>query len=282
MPLRLGTTIALLLTAALLASSTTAEAQRRGRRGRGRGPTAAQTAPPPNPFGADPASPTDPAAPEAAPAAPPAPPAPATPAPATPAATPPAAPQAARVTPSTPAPVATSTPAPAADPGPTPPDLGPLRQEYVAIMDEMVEARSRVAVLGEELFHTRMSITVQDRTGGAATLARFALELDGTPVHRTDGPIEGAAAGRQLWEGALAPGPHVLTLDLEQRARDDPEYRVSQRESFRFIVVRDRLTEVTIVLENDSDIARSFRTGGEGRFEIRTRLRVAMRELPRS
>jgi hypothetical protein len=173
-------------------------------------------------------------------------------------------------------------PPPAADPGPGAPDLAPIRQEYVAIMDEMVQARSRVAVLGQELFQTRMTITVQDRTGDEATLSRFVLELDGTPVHRTDGEIEGGDAGRQVFEGALAPGPHVLTVDLEQRARDDPEYRVTQRESFRFIVVRERLTEVVLILEDDSDIARSFRSGGEGHYEIRTRLRVATRELPRS
>jgi len=189
-----------------------------------------------------------------------------------PAATTPVAPQAAP----------TPAPAPAVDPGPTPPDLAPLRQEYVAIMDEMVQARSRVAILGQELFQTRMTVQVQDRTGDEATLARFVLELDGTPIHSSDGELEGGDQGRQLFEGALAPGPHVLTLELEQRAREDTEYRVTQRESFRFIVVRDRLTEVTIVLEDDSDIARSFPSGGEGRFEIRTRLRVATRALPGS
>jgi hypothetical protein len=146
----------------------------------------------------------------------------------------------------------------------------------------MVQARSRVAILGQELFQTRMTIEVQDRTGDEQTLARFVLELDGTPIHRSDGEIEGGAQGRRLFEGALAPGPHVLTLELEQRSREDTEYRVTQRDSFRFIVVRERLTEVSIVLEDDSDIARSFTSGGEGRFEIRTRVRVATRELPRS
>nr|MDQ3038175.1 hypothetical protein [Myxococcota bacterium] len=183
------------------------------------------------------------------------------------------------------APAASAPPAGTAergDPGPTPPDLAPIRQEYVQLMDEMVQARSRVAIVGQELFQTRMTITVQDRTGDEQTLTHFTLELDGTPIHRTDGEIEGGEQGRQVFEGALAPGPHVLTIDMEQRARDDPEYRTTQRESFRFIVVRDRLSEVTITLEDDSDIARSFRSGGEGRFDVRTRVRVATRELPRS
>ena len=263
----------------VLAASDADAQRRRARRGRrGTQPTAepapetgaetgteTETVPPPDPF-AEPGAPPTGTPPATTGTTPP----PATGTP--PAATTPVAPQAAP----------TPAPAPAVDPGPTPPDLAPLRQEYVAIMDEMVQARSRVAILGQELFQTRMTVQVQDRTGDEATLARFVLELDGTPIHSSDGELEGGDQGRQLFEGALAPGPHVLTLELEQRAREDTEYRVTQRESFRFIVVRDRLTEVTIVLEDDSDIARSFPSGGEGRFEIRTRLRVATRALPGS
>ncbi|UJR78371.1 hypothetical protein [Sandaracinus amylolyticus] len=261
-----------LAVALVLGAASDADAQRRraGRRG-ARGATT------------QPAESTEPATEETAPAeAPAAEPTTTTPPPATTTPTAPTAP-AAQVAPPPPSPTASATPpAAAADPGPMPPDLSPLRQEYVQLMDEMVQARSRVAIVGQELFQTRMTITVQDRTGGEQTLTRFVLELDGTPVHRTDGELEGGDQGRQLFEGALAPGPHVLTIDMEQRSREDTEYRTTQRESFRFIVVRDRLTEITIVLEDDSDIAREFRSGGEGRFEIRTRVRVATRALPRS
>jgi hypothetical protein len=170
-------------------------------------------------------------------------------------------------------------PAAAVDPGPLPPDLGPLRSEWSSLMDDMVSARQRVATLGEELFHTRLAVTVQDRAGDDQLLGRFALELDGTPIFHSDGEIEGGDAGREVFTGALAPGPHELTIELEQAAREGGEYRYSQRDTFRFIVVRDRRTEITIVLEDDSDIARSFPSGGEGRYEIRTRVRVATRAL---
>jgi hypothetical protein len=249
--------IALLVGGALCPDG--AEAQRRrGRRGRP-GRAATEQA-------AEPGAPAEePVADDAAPG---------------PAEPPPPSPSSAPV--ATPAPVASAPPVAAADPGPAPPDLAPLRQEYVAILDEMVQARSRVAILGQELFRTRLSVAVQDRTGDEATLSRFVLELDGTPIHESQGEIEGGPEGRALFEGALAPGPHVLTFELEQRAREDTEYRVTQRESFRFVVVRERQTEVTIVLEDDSDIARAFPSGGEGRFEIRTRVRVATRALPGS
>jgi hypothetical protein len=173
-----------------------------------------------------------------------------------------------------------TTPASEFDPGPAPPDISPIRADYVALMDDLVQARMRVHALGNELFRTRIKIDLQDRTGGTMTVARLVVHLDGAPVFQSDGPVERAAEGREIFTGALAPGPHVLTLEVEQRARDDDQYRYTLRESFRFQVVRERLSEVTLILEDGSDIARSFASGGEGRYEVRTRMRVATRALP--
>lgn len=181
----------------------------------------------------------------------------------------------------TPAPEEPSTtPTEALDPGPAPPDVSPIRADYVTLMDDLVQARMRVHALGNELFRTRIKVDLQDRTGGNVTVARMVLHLDGAPIFQSDGPVERGAEGRELFTGALAPGPHVLTLEVEQRAREDDQYRYTLRESFRFQVVRERLSEVTLILEDGSDIARSFPAGGEGRYEVRTRVRVATRALP--
>lgn len=270
-----------LLALGSLALPSAAEAQR-GRRRTPRRPahTSAPTEatpPPPDPFAEQAETPAD--APPPPPAAPP----PSTTTTATP--TPPAAPPPSTTasttttatTPSTPPPPAASTAT--ADVGPTPPDLSPLRADYSALMDDMVAARELVATLGEELFRTRVAISVQDRAGDDQSLASFALELDGTPVFHVEGEIEGGGDGRQVYEGALAPGPHVLTVAMEQRAATDSEYRYVQRDTYRFIVVRDRRTEVGIVLEDDSDIAQHFQNDGEGRYDVHTRVRVATRAL---
>lgn len=181
-----------------------------------------------------------------------------------------------------PAPAAepSTTPIDTFDPGSMPPDISPIRADYVSLMDDLVQARMRVHALGNELFRTRIRVDLQDRTGGAVSVARMVVHLDGAPIFQSDGPVERADQGRELFVGALAPGPHVLTLEVEQRARDDAEYRYTLRESFRFQVIRERLSEVTLILEDSSDIARSFPAGGEGRYEVRTRVRVATRALP--
>ncbi|RZO53388.1 MAG: hypothetical protein EVA89_29535 [Sandaracinaceae bacterium] len=171
-------------------------------------------------------------------------------------------------------------PTEAFDPGPAPPDVTPIRADYVSLMDDLVQARMRVHALGAELFRTRITVDLQDRTGDNVTLSRLTVHLDGAPIFRSDGPLEHGAQGQNLFSGALAPGPHVLTLELEQRAREDDAYRYEVRESYRFMVARERLSEVTLILEDGSDMARSFPSGGEGRYDVRTRMRVATRALP--
>jgi hypothetical protein len=177
-------------------------------------------------------------------------------------------------------PVASNTPIAAFDPGPAPPDVSPIRADYVTLMDDLVQARSRVSALGTELFRTRVTVVMQDRTAGTQMMARCVVHLDGAPIFQSDGPVEGANDQRELFSGSVAPGPHVLTLEIDQRARDDEAYRYTMRDSYRFQVSRERLSEVTLILEDGSDIARSFQAGGEGRYDVRTRMRVATRALP--
>ncbi|MCS6799577.1 MAG: hypothetical protein NZ898_13825 [Myxococcota bacterium] len=163
---------------------------------------------------------------------------------------------------------------------PVGPDLGPLRAEQQAIVDELVQLRTRVALLGEQLFSSRVRIIVQDR-GGEQRLERLVVTLDGAPVFRASGGEIAAADGRRVFEGFAAPGPHVLGIELERRARANDVYRYSQRDSWRFEVLRGRLTEVTVLLEDDSGIAEDFPDDEEGEYDVRVRLRVATRELRR-
>lgn len=258
-----------LLASALVVDGADAQRRRSSRRRR---------QPPPEEPATPPESPEEPATPPASPFDDP-PPAAATPAqPQTPPASPPQTP-----TPPAAAPEAaepSEQPTAEFDPGPAPPDVSPIRDDYVALMDELVQARMRVAALGSELFRTRITIDLQDRTGDDTNLARLVVHLDGAPVYQHDGGGASLDDGREIFSGSLAPGPHVLRIEVEQRARQDEAFRYTLQEDFRFQVVRERLSEVTLVLEDGSDMASSFPSGGEGRYEVRTRMRVATRALP--
>lgn len=254
---RFGLFLALVSLGSLVVGSD-AEAQRRRRRPRPQ-PTE-QTEPAVDPA-TEPTEPTEstPTTPAAAPTTTPG---------TTPAATTPAA--------------APTEPAPPADPEPDPtslPDLEPMRAELATLMDELVQARSRVTVLGRALFDTKVVIRVDNRAS-EQILRSLVIRLDGDPVHRGDSdPGTGGAA---LFEGFAAPGPHDLTIEVEQRARANEAYRYLQRNQFRFEVVQGKLTEIVIRLDDDSDIAEDFADDGEGEYDVNMRVRVATRDLASS
>jgi hypothetical protein len=152
-------------------------------------------------------------------------------------------------------------------------ELSSVQQELAAVMDELVQARARVAVLGKALFKTRVRVKIDNRAAPDQVAARVLLWLDGAPIFSGDGASL-RDPERTLFEGFAAPGPHVLTLEIEQRSRDDEAYRYTLRDSFRFTVKRERRTDVRIVLDDDSDMATDFPGGGEGSYEIETRFEV--------
>lgn len=188
-------------------------------------------------------------------------------------------PESAVTTPEAPA-VETTRPAtPAVDPTlESGPDLAPLRQEYAAIMDELVNARARVAIVGKALFKTKVRIILQNRAGDAQSLERVVLRLDGAPIYRKDDGA-GLDDGAQVFEGFATPGPHALDLEAQQRSREGDGFGYTLRETFRVSVKKDRLTEITIVLDDDSDMAEDFPEDGEGEYDLRTRVSAATYDL---
>ncbi len=171
------------------------------------------------------------------------------------------------------APPAMAETVPSAD---APPDLTPLRDELAALMDEPVQTRARVAVLGRLLFETKVRIRVQNRAGDSF-LEALSLRLDGAPVFVMEGRID--EEGSQVFEGFAAPGPHEITVESEQRARANSDYRYLQSDRYRFEVLQGQLTDIVIILDEDSDIAEDFEDDGEGEYDVRTRVRVATRAL---
>jgi hypothetical protein len=165
------------------------------------------------------------------------------------------------------------------EPEPAGPDLGPLKDELTSVMDDLVSTRARISTLGRQLFRTKIRIDVQDRSRSNQSLTRLTVSLDGAQVFRSDGGAVDAASGKRVFEGFAAPGPHTVTVEVEARARNGEVYRYVLRDSFRFEVMRDKLTEVEVRLDGASDIAEDFPDDGEGSYDVRTRFRVATRDL---
>lgn len=153
-----------------------------------------------------------------------------------------------------------------------------LSSELTTLMDDLVQARARAAVVGKTLFKTLIRVSVQNLAEDEASLARLVLKLDGAPIYRGDGSSLRGDESRKVFEGFVAPGPHVLSAEVEQNSRDDSAYGYSLRETYRFQALRDKRNELELVLSDDSDVTNEP-GDQDGEYDVRTRLRVRTKEL---
>jgi hypothetical protein len=154
-----------------------------------------------------------------------------------------------------------------------------VREELSSVMDALVSARARAALLGKSLFKTKVRVLLVNEAADDQALGKVALFLDGNPIFRGEGSALNPE-GAKLFEGYASPGPHVLKVSIEQRSRADDNYRYSQDSTLRFTVLRGHLTDLKLVLDDDSDIAEDFADDQEGEYDIRLKLEVEATPLP--
>jgi hypothetical protein len=157
--------------------------------------------------------------------------------------------------------------------------LAELRADVASLVDDMVEARARVALLGKTLFKTQLRVKIQNLAAPDPVLGKVVLKLDGAPIYHGDGTALSGDDAHQVFQGFIAPGAHVLAAELEQSSKRDSAYGYSLHESYRFQVVRDKRSELTLIVDDDSDLADDFPDDSEGEYDVRMKLRVRTKNL---
>lgn len=157
--------------------------------------------------------------------------------------------------------------------------LAMLRADVTSLMDDLVEARSRSAMLGKTLFKTQVRVRVQNLASPDPVLVKIVLKLDGAPIYRGDAAALSGDDAHQVFQSFIAPGAHVLSAEIEQRSRDDAAYGYTLHESYRFQALREKRSDLTLILDDDSDLAGDFPDDGAGEYDVRTKLRVKSKNL---
>ena len=79
---------------------------------------------------------------------------------------------------------------------------------------------------------------------------------------------------RVVYEHAVAPGQHVLGLDVERYDARRREYRSWQASKFSLLVPDGQTVEAHFVLEDDSEMGVDFPEDQDGEYELGVRLRA--------
>ena len=161
-------------------------------------------------------------------------------------------------------------------------DAEALEEAYTQLMDELVQLRSRTAVIAGQLFTTRLRVLVVNDSDDDTQLETLRLTLDGAPVFQDGSEIN--EDEREVFEGPLAPGFHVFGVEVEQRQRLDRKFRYTLRDDFRFEVRPNTHTTLLLRVADDSDVAEGFSDRGatesDGEFEVHTEVEIVQVESP--
>lgn len=152
------------------------------------------------------------------------------------------------------------------------PDVSALSSELSAVLDELIQARTRASVLAKSLFRTRIDINVLRRADDQQ-MVRIKLALDGVPVHDSDGASVQSEEAR-LFQGYVAPGTHEISIEITEQSKENPTYRYTRAERFRIETKKNTSTQVDVLLRDDSDMAEELPQGDDGKYDVSTRVRV--------
>jgi hypothetical protein len=143
-------------------------------------------------------------------------------------------------------------------------------------MGDIATLRARVAAVGDALFKSRIVVRVETR-GSHAKIGKLSVSLD-------EGVVYTAPAGffaddeTTVYDHAVAPGRHVLGVDIDRRDDRGETYRTGQNSRVTLEVPENQKLETTIRIDDDSDMGSDFPSSQKGSYDLRIRVRAKARK----
>lgn len=154
------------------------------------------------------------------------------------------------------------------------PDGGaaPAPAEYDRLLGDIAALRSRVAALTTTLFKSKLKVLVQTE-GDNARISKFVITLDDGVVF-VAGDRFSADDEKAVYEHAVAPGHHILGVEIERVDARGREYKTWQNTKMSIVVPESKTVQALVELEDDSDMAVDFPDDQDGEYELNVTLRA--------
>jgi hypothetical protein len=143
---------------------------------------------------------------------------------------------------------------------------------YDQLLADIAALRSRVAAVTTTLFSSKLRVLVSVE-GDDARIASFRVTLDDGVVYSAP---ENVGGGEPLvvYEHAVAPGHHLLGIEIERYDARNREYRTYQSSKFSVVVPESKRVESSFRIKDGSDMGKDFPKGHDGEYDLRVRLRA--------
>jgi hypothetical protein len=145
--------------------------------------------------------------------------------------------------------------------------------DYDKLLSDIATLRARVAAVGDNLFVSRISISART-DGDHGRIARLVVSLDDGVVYTAPQAFH-AEDETTVYEHAVAPGRHAVTVDIDRRDDRDDSFRTSQRSRFIVDVPKDQRLNVALRIDDDSNMGGSFPADKSGKYDLRVRMKAS-------
>jgi len=151
--------------------------------------------------------------------------------------------------------------------------------DYDLLLADVAALRARVAAVTDTLFHSRLAIALAT-SGDHGRIASLSVSLDDGVVWSSPASFR-AEDPTVVYDHAVAPGHHAVTIDVERRDDRSDMFRSAQRSRFTVEVPADGRLSLEIKLWDDSNMGADFPTDKKGEYELRIRARAKAQPLER-
>jgi len=149
--------------------------------------------------------------------------------------------------------------------------------DYDRLLADIAALRARVAAVSDNLYQSRISVALQT-DGDKAKIARLTVSLDDGVVFTAPQTFS-ASDMTVVYDHAVAPGRHAVTVDVDRKDARDEAFRTSQRSRFVVDVPRDNKVDVQVKIIDDSSMGGDFPSDRSGKYDLRFRVKAVAKPV---
>lgn len=149
--------------------------------------------------------------------------------------------------------------------------------DYDKLLADVAALRARVAAVADSLYRSRVAVSVQT-DGDHAKIAFLSVSLDDGVVFTAPANFS-ASDPTPVYDHAVAPGRHAITIEAERKDDRDESFRTSQRSRFIVDVPRDNKVTVEVKIIDDSSMGGDFPSDKSGKYDLRFRVKAVAKPV---
>ncbi len=155
-------------------------------------------------------------------------------------------------------------------------DVQTAPAEFDKLLADIAALRGRVSAVTTTMFASKLKVSIET-DGDEARIDGLTISLDDGVVYRAPARFS-AEDEKVVYEHGVAPGHHILGVEVERTDARNRAYKTWQTSKFSIVVPERKKLLARLEVSDDSDMAEDFPEDQEGEYDLRVRLEAEVDE----